>query len=184
MKVIRTKRARGDAGFTLIDMLFVVALIGLLASLAIPGLMRARGAAQASSALGTIRVINSGELSFAISCGLGFYAAELPSLGIAPPGSPEAFLSDELTAGPTVMKSGYTMSLAGTPAAGAPASCNGLVPGSTAPAYAAVADPLDPGSSVPRFFGTNSDGVIYENTTTLSAVMPEAGPPPVGAAIK
>ena len=46
MHLTAGKRARGDAGFTLIDMLFVVALIGLLASLAIPGLLRARGAAR------------------------------------------------------------------------------------------------------------------------------------------
>ena len=184
MNVLGKRRARGDAGFTLIDMLFVVSLIGLLASLAIPGLMRARGAAQASSALGTIRVINSGELSFAISCGLGFYSADLPTLGIPPPGSSESFLSEELTTGPTVMKSGYTLSLAGTPAPSAPAACNGVGAGSTAPAYAAVADPLDPSSSVPRFFGTNSDGVIFEHTATLSAVMPESGAPPVGAPIK
>src|SRR6476620_4500530 len=83
---------RGEAGFTLIDMLFVLALIGLLASLAIPGLMKARGAAQASSAIGTLRVVNSAELSFAITCGLGFYAPDLPTLGAPPPGSAEPFL--------------------------------------------------------------------------------------------
>ena len=49
------------AGFTLIDMLFVVGLIGVLASMAIPGMMKARGAAQAASALGTLRLINSAE---------------------------------------------------------------------------------------------------------------------------
>ena len=46
----RLKTIKGQAGFTLIDMLFVVALVGLLASLAIPGLMKARGAAQSASA--------------------------------------------------------------------------------------------------------------------------------------
>lgn len=184
MKAKRGRPLRGDAGFTLIDMLFVVSLIGLLCSLAIPGLMRARGAAQSASALGTIRVINSAELSFAISCGLGFYSSDLPSLGVAPAGSAEAFLGDDLTAGPTVIKSGYTISLAGTPAGGAPGPCNGLGAGTTSSAYAAVADPLDPGGGIPRFFGTNSDGVIYEATATLSAVMPESGPPPFGGPVK
>ncbi len=184
MKVMRRSPSRGDAGFTLLDMLFVVSLIGLLCSLAIPGLMRARGAAQAASALGTIRVVNSAQLSFAISCGLGFYSADLPSLGVAPPGSTEAFLGNELTSGPTVVKSGYILSLAGTPAGGAPGPCNGLGAGTTAPAYAMVADPLDSGGGVPRFFGTNSDGVIFEATSTLSAVMPETGPPPIGQPIK
>lgn len=185
MKVLGKKRARGDAGFTLIDMLFVVALIGLLASLAIPGLMRARGAAQAASALGTLRVMNSGELSFAISCGMGFYAVDLPSLGLRPLGATEGFLEAQLTTGPTIVKSGYWISLAGTPLPAAPATCNGLPPGSTAPAYAAVADPVDPNIAMPRFFGTNSDGVIYEHSSSLNlAGMPESGPPPVGAPIK
>lgn len=179
-----TRGRRRDAGFTLIDMLFVIALIGLIASLAIPGLMRARGAAQASSALGTLRVIGSGELSFAISCGLGFYSKDLPSLGIAPPGSAEGFLPDELTTGLTILKSGYTVSLAAIPSPGAPAACNGIPAGDTAPAYAAVADPLDPGGTVPRFFGTNSDGVIYEHTASLAGVMPESGQPPFGFPIK
>ena len=74
-------RVGNQKGFTLIDMLFVVALIGVLSTLAIPGLMRARGAAQSSSALGTIRVVNSAQLSFAITCGLGFYSPDFPTLG-------------------------------------------------------------------------------------------------------
>ena len=71
-------RVENQKGFTLIDMLFVIALVGVLSTLAIPGLMRARGAAQSSSALGTIRVVNSAQLSFAITCGLGFYSPEFP----------------------------------------------------------------------------------------------------------
>ena len=177
-----TQSRRGEAGFTLIDMLFVVALVGLLASLAIPGLMKARGAAQASSAIGTLRVVNSGELSFAITCGLGFYSPDLPTLGVAPPGSVEPFLNDDMTAGATFIKSGYNFSLAGTPLAGAPASCNGLAIGQAAPGYAAVADPLDP--SITRYFGTNSDGVTYTNSASFGPVMPEAGPPPIGTAIQ
>jgi hypothetical protein len=163
-------------------MLFVVALVGLLSSLAIPGFMRARGAAQASSAIGTLRVVNSGELSFAITCGLGFYAPDLPTLRVPPPGSIEPFLSDDMTSGPTFVKSGYNFSLAGTPLAGAPASCNGLGAGQASPGYAAVGDPLDP--AIAKFFGTNSDGVTYQHTASLGATMPEAGPPPVGSAIQ
>ncbi|MBA2301927.1 MAG: hypothetical protein H0W08_04770 [Acidobacteria bacterium] len=79
-------------------MLFVIALIGLLSVLALPGMMRARGAAQASSALGTMRAINSGQLSFAITCGLGFYAPDLPTLGVRPPASSDAFYRTALPA--------------------------------------------------------------------------------------
>jgi prepilin-type N-terminal cleavage/methylation domain-containing protein len=182
MKLTPRRKRRSDAGFTLIDMLFVVALIGLLASMAIPGLMKARGAAQASSAIGTLRVVNSGELSFAITCGLGFYSPDLPTLGVAPPGSTEPFLPDEMISGFTFIKSGYNFSLAGTGLAGAPASCNGLAAGQASPGYAVVGDPLD--ASVARFFGSNSDGVIYQHSATLSATMPESGSPVAGSPIQ
>lgn len=183
MHLTARKRARGDAGFTLIDTLFVVALVGLLASIAIPGLMRARGAAQASSALASLRAINSAELSYAISCGLGFYAPDLPTLGVVAPGT-DAYLSPDLTSGLTVIKSGYNFSLAGTPLPGAPATCNGLAAGMASPAYAAVADPIDPTSGMPLFYGVNADGTIYMHSATLSAVMPDAGPPPFGTPIQ
>ena len=165
-------------------MLFVVSLVGLLCSLAIPGLMRAKGAAQAASALGSMRLVNSAELSYAITCGLGFYSPDLPSLGVPPPGATEGYLPPEMSTDFQFIKSGYTFSLAGTPLAGAPATCNGLGAGQSAPGYAMVGDPIDVATGIPRFFGSNSDGVIYEHTTTLLADMPEVGPPPMGAPIK
>ena len=176
--------ARSDAGFTLIDMLFVVALIGLLSTLAIPGLMRARGAAQSASALGTLRVVNSAQLSFAITCGLGFYSPDFPTLAVLPPNAVEAFLAPELASGATFVKGGYTFSMAGTPHGGAPASCNGLAAGAAAPSYAAVADQLDATPTQGRFFGTNADGIIYEHTASLGGTMPESGAPPGAAPIK
>jgi len=174
---------RDQRGFTLIDILFVVGLIGVLCSMALPGLTRARGAAQASSALGTLRVINSAQLSFAITCGLGFYAPDLQTLGMKPPSATDAFLAPELSSAATVTKSGYSFTTAGTALAGAPGSCNGLGPGAAAPGYFATADPLDT-TQAPRFFGTNADGAIFEDTTSLNGVMPETGAPASGAPIK
>jgi type II secretory pathway pseudopilin PulG len=179
----RTCRRDQERGFTLIDLLFVIALIGLLCVLALPGMMRARGAAQASSALGTMRAINSGQLSFAITCGLGFYAPDLPTLGIKPPASPDAFLPDGLTSGATVMRHGYSFTVSGTPLVGAPASCNGLGPSQAAPAYSIVADPIDT-NTTGRFFATNVESIIYEHTATLGGVMPESGLPLAGTPIK
>ena len=183
MSAVKVTRRNREAGFTLIDMLFVVALVSLLMTLAIPGLMRARGAAQVSSAIGTMRTVNSAQLSYAISCGLGFYAPDFPTLGVKPPSANEAFLGPELSGAATFVKSGYNFSMAGTPLAGAPATCNGLGPGGAAPGYAVVADPLDPPPTA-RFFGTNADGTLYEHNASLAATMPESGPPPVGSPLK
>ena len=176
--------AKGEAGFTLIDMLFVIALIGLLSTLAIPGLMRARGAAQSASAVGTLRVVNSAQLSFAITCGLGFYSPDFPTLAVKPPAAVDAFLAPELATGATFVKAGYNFSMAGTSLAGAPATCNGLAAGRAAPGYAAVADQLDAVGPQGRFFGTNADGIMYEHTASLAGTMPETGAPPAGDPLK
>src|SRR5439155_1979329 len=114
MALIKSPSLESQSGFTLIDLLFTCSLIGLVSTLAIPGLMRARGVAQAASAVGTLRVINSAQLSFAVTCGSGFYSPNLPTLGVAPPSSFQAFLPPELTTGATFIKSGYTFSLSGT----------------------------------------------------------------------
>jgi hypothetical protein len=169
-----------QSGFSLIDMLFVVGLVGVLSTLAIPGLMRAKGAAQSASALATMRVVNSAQLSFAITCGLGFYSPDFPKLGIKPLGSTEGFLPPELSSGLTFVRSGYVFSMAGTLLPSAPGTCNGLAGGSTSPSYAMVADQLVGSSSTARFFGTNADGLIYEHSSSLGATMPETGKPPSG----
>ena len=170
---------RGESGFTLIDMLFVIALVGLLSTMAIPGLMRARGSAQSASALGTIKVVNSAQLSFAITCGLGFYSPDFVTLGVAPPASVDAFLAPEMTATPTFVKSGYLFSMAGTGLPGAPASCNGLAAGQAASGYAVIADPLDK-TPPARYLGSNADGAIWEDTSSYMATMTETGAPPSG----
>jgi type II secretory pathway pseudopilin PulG len=175
--------SKAEAGFTLIDLLFTCSLIGLLSTLAIPGLLRARGVAQSASAVGTLRVINSAQLSFAVTCGSGFYSPDLPTLGVAPPASFQAFLPPELTSGASFLKSGYTFTMTGTSLPGAPASCNGLAAGNGSPGYVAVADPLDPTAN-PHFYGSNADGTIWEDGVTFNGDMPESGPSPHGAVIR
>lgn len=183
MAINKVASSRGEAGFTLIDLLFTASLIATLCTMTLPSLLRARGAAQAASALSTLRVVNSAQLSFAVTCGSGFYAADFPTLGVAPPSSPAAFLPPELSSGTTFLKQGYTFTLTGTPLAGAPATCNGRPPGSAAPGYAVYADPLDPIGN-PHFYGTNADGTLYQHTSTLSVHMPESGQPSAGVPAK
>jgi type II secretory pathway pseudopilin PulG len=183
MRVHTAGASDGEAGFTLIDLLFTCSLIGLLSTLAIPGLLRARGVAQSASALGTLRVVNSAQLSFAVTCGSGFYSPDLQTLGTLPPGSFQAFLPPELTTGATFVKSGYTFTMSGTSVSGSPASCNGLAASRGAAGYIATGDPMDPAGN-PHFYGTNADGTIYEDNASFVSVMPESGPSPRGIPIK
>ncbi|MGH9329705.1 MAG: type IV pilin protein [Vicinamibacterales bacterium] len=172
-----------EAGFTLIDLIFVVAIIGVVCAIAVPALLRARVSAQAGSAIADLRVLNSSQLSYAITCGSGFYAPDMPTLGVPPPASTVGFLSMDLAGAVTVIKSGYSITMSGTAVAAAPASCNGLAPGAGSPAYKAGADMITPNPQQ-RFFATNAQGVIYEDTASMFAAMPESGVPGTGVPIQ
>src|SRR5437868_5889310 len=160
-------------GFALIDLIFVCGIIGLLCGIALPRLLLARQTAYSASAIGSMRAINSAQLTYALTCGNGFYAPNLTTLGTPPPGSHEPFISGGLGAADTVTKSGYIIQLAATPYAGAPATCNGLAGGESGQGFKAAADPSEPSNL--RFFATNSNGLIYEDTSTLFPTMPEVG---------
>lgn len=169
-------------GFALIDLIFTVGLIGTLAMLALPSLVMARQSAGAASAIGSMRTISSAQLSFALTCGGGFYAPSLTSLGTPPPASIAGFISPQLSVANQVTRAGYLVRMAATPFGPSPPSCNGLALGATAQAFKAGADPVEPGNS--RFFAINANGQIFEHDASLFAVMPEAGEPPVGQLLK
>lgn len=168
-------------GFALIDLIFVVGVIGVLCSIALPRLFLARQTAGAASAVGSMRVINSSQLTYALTCGAGFYAPTLTTLGTAPPGSREPFISSALGASDSVVKSGYNIQMAATPYPGSPGSCNGLGVGLAGQGFIAAADPLE--ATNPRYFGTNASNIIYEHISTLFSTMPETGAPPAGQVI-
>jgi len=169
-------------GFALIDILFVIALIGVLSTIALPRMLLARQSAGAASAIGSMRVIHSAQLTFALTCGAGFYAPNLTTLGRAPAGSREGFISANLATGNTVTKSGYIIEMQGQAFPGAPSSCNGLAVGEAAQGWMAYADPTSPDNT--RYFATNVNGSIWEHTGTLSATMPEVGEPQAGHVLK
>ena len=174
-------KIRNAKGFALIDLIFVCGIIGLLCSIAMPRLLVAKQSAEAASAVGSMRAISSAQLTYALTCGAGFYAPNLTTLGTPPQGSQEPFISAGLGSADTVIRSGYLFQMSAAPSGGAPLTCNGLGSGLAGQGFLAAADPTEP--SNPRFFGTNADNVIYDHTATLFAVMPETGAPPVGRMI-
>jgi hypothetical protein len=141
---------------------------------------RLAGSAQSAAAVGTLRFINSAQLDFAISCGYGFYAADLTVLGIPPLGSPHPFIGADMSSAVTVMRAGYWFTVAGSSVAAPPPCNNG---GNVAAAYVAIADQVDV-VLAPLWFATNADGLVYEHTATMNGVMPESGAPAAGTPIQ
>jgi type IV pilus assembly protein PilA len=149
-------RQKKPNGFSLIELLIVVAIILIIAAIAIPNLLRARISANEASAISSIHAVNTGEITYSTIFPQVGYSATLAQLG---PGggciSPaNACIIDGTLAGG--IKSGYLFTYVQT--AGGP----------PAPGYTLNADPLSRGITGQRSFYSDQGNLTNYNQNAVA----------------
>src|SRR5258708_4140194 len=160
----QNKKMRKQKGFSLIELLIVVAIILIIAAIAIPSLLRARIAANEASAVASLRTLNTAQISYSSSYPTVGFATTLASLAgtnCAPPGSLRGCIIDSLL--PARSKSGYSFALSGTSG----------TPNST---YVFIASPITPNQTGVRYFCSFADAVVRFSAASLAACPPSISP--------
>jgi type II secretory pathway pseudopilin PulG len=136
----------------LIELLIVVAIVGIIAAIAIPNLLASRRAANEGSAVTSLRVLHSSNAAFQATTGAGNYAASLSALQ-------NANLIDPVLASAT--KSGYSFRLTQT-----------LASQTSLATFTATCIPTNNSGvmqSGTRRYGLTETGVIYFDTANLNS---------------
>jgi prepilin-type N-terminal cleavage/methylation domain-containing protein len=138
-----------EKGFSLVELLIVVVVIGILAAIAIPNLLATRRAANEASVLSALRTIHSCEVTYFSTVGNGDYT-DLPTLAVYT-------LTDQVLGSGT--KSGYRYVVTPT--------STGVRP-SLFYATAVPVTPSGPAQTGTRRFGMTEDGVLHGDSTLLT----------------
>jgi prepilin-type N-terminal cleavage/methylation domain-containing protein len=150
-------KKRSD-GFSLIELLIVVAIILIIAAIAIPNLLRSRIAANQASAVGSLRTLNTAEITYASTYNQG-YTSTLAQLGPSATGTPSSatagVIDSVLAAG---VKSGYSFIYSA-----GPTDASGRTN-----IYAFTATPISTSTGTNYYF-TDQSGVIRQNSTAVAA---------------
>jgi type IV pilus assembly protein PilA len=148
-------------GFSLIELLIVVAIILIIAAIAIPNLIKSKMAANEASAVGSVRTVNTGEVNYAASCPAIGYSASLAELSSGAACAGGKGIIDPVLAGGA--KAGYKFTYATV------AGADGLND-----TYTQTGVPATIGTTGQRGFYSDQTGVIRY---TLTGAAPTAASP-------
>lgn len=170
---------KNQKGFSLIELLIVVAIILIIAAIAIPNLLRSKMAANEASAVGSIRTIVTADITYSTTYGNQFAPALTdlgPVVGGGAANCQAAGLLDPLLSGvnpasATPQKSGYQFTYTGTGAATAPVPA-GCAAGQAG--FVIAAQPITQGTTGNRSFCADETGVLYDDPTGATLAKTEA----------
>jgi type IV pilus assembly protein PilA len=159
-------------GFSLIELLIVVAIILIIAAIAIPNMLRAKMAANQAAGVSNIRTITSASIVYSSTYGNGYppNLATLGGVGVA--NCDGAILLDETLTIPPYQKSGYSLDYQpqGASISNSPPSC--ATPGFSA--YLTTAVPMVVGSTGQTSYCSEEPGVIHYDVSGAKAATPAA----------